>query len=137
MSTRTIRRTTAALAVVVGAVAASVPAPAGAQSPVSTSVVHDGAGVAVAPCSFTAFTTGSQQTGVLAAHAVEPGAVAIRVRCGIVVAGRVVASVTASGAIVATNAIVVQMPVVPFTVCTDRYMVYADGGEVRENRCPF
>ncbi len=119
-----------------GAAAATAPAPAGAQPQAWTSLVHqDDGDSGPAPCSVTSYSDGRQQVVVLAAHAVEPAA-ALWLTCGIVQDGRLVASVTARSALVAAAATAERIPLAPYSVCTDVFVLYVDGSVVSEDGCP-
>lgn len=133
-----IRSTTAALAVAAGALAATVAVPASAQPPLLwTSLIHEDADSSGSPpCSTTGYFDGRDVVTALAAHLVRPEAAGIRVTCRIVQNGVAVGSVTAVGGPVATNAAVVRVRPTAFSVCADLYVMYLDGSEAYDYRCP-
>ena len=128
----------AVLGAVTAALLGALPASAVASPPphVSTTLVHGEEGDSGgAPCSGSAaFADGALQV-VLAAHAAVPGAAAIRLECGLVQEGVVVATVTAVGA-VAADTTVVQTDLAPYSVCADIYVLYVDGSEAYDDGCP-
>jgi hypothetical protein len=104
---------------------------------VETSLVYDDAdGSGTAPCSTIGYFNGRDLVVVLAAHVVRPGTAAIRVECRMIQDGVVVGTVTAIGAPVAANATTVRVGPRPFSVCSGIYVMYMDGSEAYENRCP-
>lgn len=103
---------------------------------VSTTLVHADEGASgTVPCSATAAYADGLQV-VLAAHAVVPSAAAIRIECGLVQEGTVVASVTAIGAPIAANATTARTFLDPYYVCANTYVMYVDGSEVYDRGCP-
>jgi hypothetical protein len=127
----------AAVAVVpaVGAHASS----AASVSLVQTDIAQDGdaAHLAIAPCTAVGVTTGASLTVAVEGTATATGAVATRIRCGVVQNGRVVASFqNALPGSVAATAGRATISVAAYTVCADVYALFPDGSESRNNRCP-
>lgn len=136
---RNIAIATALAAVaVMPAVGASVP-PAASLQLMQTDIAQDsdGANVAIAPCHAVGTTTGSSLTVVVEGNATTTGAVATRIRCGVVQNGRVVASFQNAlpGPAAATGG-TASIAVAPYTVCADVFALFVNGGEIHYNRCP-
>ncbi|HEV2757490.1 MAG TPA: hypothetical protein VG318_17135 [Actinomycetota bacterium] len=129
----------AAVAVIpaVGANASS----AASVSMVQTDIAQDGdaAHLAIATCNGAGATTGSSLAVAVEGQTTAPGAVAVRVKCGIVMGGRVVRSFQNAlpGSVAGTAGVAQNLPVAPFTVCADVYALFSDGAESRNNRCPL
>src|ERR687895_2681445 len=88
----------------------------------------DGAHVVINPCNAAGATTGARIQGEFSGAGKASGAVAVRVGCGIVQGGRVVAyTQTALPGTAAATASTFNIPVASYTVCADIYALFLDG----------
>lgn len=96
-----------------------------------------GSFVALGNCAAAGATTGSSMTVAITGTANAPGAVAVRIRCGVVQNGSVVASSTTAlpGSFAAT-ARTTAIGVAPYTVCAEIYALFIDGSEASRSNCP-
>lgn len=129
-------RALAAATFAVGLAASWSPAPALAQTAepqVQEDTYYDAERGVAASC---AAVGGGSGTVIVTGHAVAPGAVAIRLSCGIVQYGRVVSSFTSAlpGSVSATGG-TRTVAAGPWTVCLEFYAYFADGSERRYNGC--
>lgn len=128
----------AACSLVLPATSASAEAPIISPVSADVAIATDGAThVAIAPCTAVGTTTGSRLTVALAGTATATGAVAVRIRCGIVQDNAVVFESTnalpGSAAATAKNG---SIDLAPYHTCADVYALFVDGAEASRNNCP-
>jgi hypothetical protein len=137
------RKTSFLAAVAAGLMLMALPAHAGEQvltSPVSSDVVvatSPSFWVAIGDCTATGVTSGGGLTVAIEGTGKATGAIATRIRCGVVQDGAVVAeSVNALPGSAAATAKSDNIALAPYYVCSDVFALFVDGSTAERNNCP-